>query len=246
MTRPDAERLGELQRLAFGRGSTETERMSAAAQLHAMQSGAVEGDGTEHPRVLAEDGAPPVPAPSATVDGGNGAPVDPPARAAWITSRSAILAGLALAVGIVLGWQVSGSVARANPGAKADTATDVSEVRLEYFAIPVRDTAVWVIMERESREGDPTLRSDGPFDPQIDPASVLFLQERADGVRLFGARTADGDNLCMIVELADSSAASCTSDGTMPEGGLSIVGVFEQPYGGIGATWRPDGTSSLE
>jgi hypothetical protein len=74
---------------------------------------------------------------------------------------------------------------------------------------------------------------------------VRLLATRVDGPAAYLARTVDGENVCLVLELPTRpSRTECTVDGLLPADGLSIL------YGAVGyglsaARLDPSGTVSL-
>jgi hypothetical protein len=57
----------------------------------------------------------------------------------------------------------------------------------------------------------------------IDPSSVRLVATRTDGPAAYIARTADGNDACLVVLLPDGpSAGRCTTSGLLPAGGLRV------------------------
>ncbi|BDZ54577.1 hypothetical protein [Agromyces marinus] len=254
MTASDRERRAELERIAFGRDSSDAERAEAEAELRALAIGGspAREEGVREQEAGARDdvGAPPRPADSTV--GGAAASAGPGSRhRAWITRRSAVVAALALVVGVVVGWQASGAL-RSSDGLDPTIDADPDEVVLNEVGIrftdviPVRDSGAWAQVEREPRDGQPVIRAGAGGLPDIDLTTQLFLRERVDGARLFGAKSSSGEDLCIVVDLGRSAASMCTVDGVIPTDGIEVRGVFEQPYSSLSGVWLPDGTSTLE
>jgi hypothetical protein len=79
----------------------------------------------------------------------------------------------------------------------------------------------------------------------IDPASVRLLATRVEGPAAYLARTADGEDVCLVLLLpAGSPRSECTVDGRLPADGLSIL-YGAQGYGLAAARLGPTGAVSL-
>ncbi|MFD4421147.1 hypothetical protein ACFWN7_06550 [Agromyces sp. NPDC058484] len=215
----DEGRIRRLQRTAYGADVTDGERERAVAELAEL---------AEH---------------SAVRDEAQGA--DLVERTAPDTSgrrrfvRWTIAAGAAgLLVGAALGWGVGQrlSVDSAAPS----TAGGPESSRA---GTPLEDTDLLALFDRLPPADESTRVAS--VDDTIDPASVRLLATRVDGPAAFLARTADGENVCLVLLLpAGPSRSECTLDGRLPPDGLRIL-YGAEGYGLSAAQLDPTGVVSL-
>ncbi|QAY72414.1 hypothetical protein ET445_02725 [Agromyces protaetiae] len=169
-----------------------------------------------------------------------------------VRHRAAVLsAAAALAVGLAVGWSLGTSEhpTGGRPLDAAGIASGSSTGRVEPPR-PVAGTSMIRVFDRPQDPAfdvpaalaDSAAGSLGALD--LDPSSTRLLAERDDGLAAFAARHANGLDVCLLVGVGSGLASTCTNDGQVDAGGLSIVGTFEQPYGQVGVIWEPDGDLS--
>jgi hypothetical protein len=219
----DPERIAELQRLAYGAGATDAERRSAAEELEAIRDGrpAAARTGATERR---DDGQPVDPPAAETSVGGNdGAPVSateasraparPPLR--WV----AIAAAAALIIGYVAG-AVDAEAARGTaPAPTATSAPQPGEMPLELppgAVMDVAETRVVEIFERPATVADLAVDLTMFSFTEMDPSSPRLLATRSDGIRVWVARTVDGD-VCLVIRVDEfAGSGGCTMDRLFP------------------------------
>jgi hypothetical protein len=145
--------------------------------------------------------------------------------------------GVGLLLGAALGWgagqriPADSALPSAAPSESADPGT------------PLEDTALLPLFDRLPLAAESTRVAS--VDDAIDPASVRLLATRVDGPAAYLARTADGENVCLVLLLpAGPSRSECTVDGRLPADGLSIL-YGAEGYGLSAAQLDPTGTVSL-
>jgi hypothetical protein len=235
-------RIRALQRLAYGVEATDAERARAVdelAELAARGAGADEvkvadpADQAGGPTMsadVADDATGPAPAELAPNDvaSGRGRVVR------WTIAAGAV----GLLLGAILGWGTGQRVpadsslpSTAAPSESADPGT------------PLEDTDLLALFDRLPPADESTQVAS--VDDAIDPASVRLLATRVDGPAAYLARTADGENVCLVLTLpAGPSRSECTVDGLLPADGLSIL-YGAEGYGLSAARLAPTGTVSL-
>ncbi|HEU4756687.1 MAG TPA: hypothetical protein VFS72_08505 [Agromyces sp.] len=232
----NAERIAELQRIAYGAGATDVERATASAQLDALRRAAsrVAGESAP-PRPDVKPGSP------SSDDPGTRAP-DPleallaeewpvvavPDRPPSAALRSSVLAGvIALAVGFGAGW-VSGSQTASELGGSSASDRDVTfEVAVadeDRAPVPFDQAPAMAVFER------PQVPEDLPSftDPSLDAMSHRRLVTLPDGAAVHAARSPDGAQVCLLLDLPPvGGGSSCTSDGAFPAGGMQSETSFD-------------------
>jgi hypothetical protein len=232
--------IRRLQRSAFGADATDAERARAVNELAEL---AVLGTGRGETQ-----SAGPVDRPgggTASADAADAAPDPPPGRHAPNPPERARLlrwtiaaGGVGLLVGAALGWGAgqrmpadSAFPSTARPSESADPGT------------PLEDTDLLLLFDRRPLAAESTQVAS--VDDVIDPASVRLLATRVDGPAAYLARTADGENVCLVLLLpAGPPRSECTVDGSLPADGLRIL-YGAEGYGLSAAQLDPTGTVSL-
>ena len=108
---------------------------------------------------------------------------------------------------------------------------------------PLEDTALLQLFDRLPLADESTRVA--AVDDVIDPASVRLLATRVDGPAAYLARTADDENVCLVLLMPDRPPRSeCTVDGRLPADGLSIL-YGAEGYGLAAAQLDPTGSVSL-
>lgn len=218
----DEERIRRLQRTAYGAEATDAERARAVAELAER---AVPGPGGDEPRSGGDGRGLGRPAPSAS---GRGRPLR------WTVAAGAV----GLLLGAALGWTAGQRI-------PVDSALPSSAPPSESVdpGTPLEDTALLELFDRLP-PADESARVASVTDA-IDPASVRLLATRVEGPAAYLARTADGDNVCLVLLLPDApSRSECTVDGRLPADGLSIL-YGAEGYGLSAAQLDPSGIVSL-
>lgn len=244
---PNAERIAELQRVAYGAGSRDVERRAALDELgaHPIDRGVettpdvLDPPGPDGRRPAATDGE---------------APFEPGAADAGTTPPSAVrLAGrpvrllvavgaVALVAGIGIGWGL-GAVPAAGiatgadeppsrtsadddvaPPAATGTATGTGTEAAE--PVPAAEAPAMAVFDREQTESDRTPMAGGD-DPMFDPLTQRRLITFADGA-IFSAALDDAGGICLAFDRPDGGGASvCTGETSFPPEGLHFDSTFE-------------------
>lgn len=222
------DRIGTLQRLAYGADATDAERARAVAELAALAARGARREGEAGEVVDA-------------VPGEQARDTSPSLRAdgrSRLVRWTAAAAGLGLLLGGALGW-VAGRGIPTESAVPAPTAPpDPADP-----GTPLEDTELLAVFDRLP----PAAASAqvASLVDVIDPDSVRLLATRVDGPAAYLARTVDGENVCLVLVLPDAPTRSeCTVDGSLPAGGLSIL-YGAQAYGLSAALLDPTGTVSL-
>ncbi|WP_448006380.1 hypothetical protein [Agromyces bauzanensis] len=224
----DEDRIRRLQRTAYGAEATDAERARAVAELAEFAGLAELGQRSVGHDVARSEGHDPAPGRRATGASERGRLVR------W----TVVAGGVGLLLGAALGWAAgqripadSASTTPAAPSESVDPGT------------PLEDTALLRLFDRLPPADESTRVAS--VDDAIDPASVRLLATRVDGPAAYLARTADGENVCLVLLLPDApSRSECTVDGRLPADGLSIL-YGAQGYGLSAAQLDPTGTVSI-
>jgi len=239
---PSEGRIRALQRLAYGAAATDAERARAVDELAEL---AVHGTGRDEVQV--GDPADEADDRTMSVDAADAAPGPASAERAMydeapgrgrLVRWTLAAGGVGLLLGAILGWGAGQRVpadsafpSTAAPTTSADPGT------------PLGDTDLLALFDRLPLAAESTRVAS--VDDAIDPASVRLLATRVDGPAAYLARTADGENVCLVLLLpAGPSRSECTVDGRLPADGLSIL-YGAQGYGLAAARLDPTGTVSL-
>ncbi|MDF2575413.1 MAG: hypothetical protein K0S05_2325 [Agromyces sp.] len=224
------DRIGTLQRIAYGADATDAERARAVAELATLATPDRHRDAELTDVVVPAPGGqaqhPDASASSRTAGGSR--------LIRW--SAAAGLAGLLL--GATLGWVAGRGIptesAAPTPTAPLDPADP---------GTPLEDTELLAVFDRLPPAA--TSEQVARLVDVIDPESVRLLATRVDGPAAYLARTVDGEDVCLVLVLPDAPTRSeCTVDGHLPAGGLSIL-YGAQAYGLSAALLDPTGTVSL-
>lgn len=217
-------RIRSLQRTAYGADATDAERARAVTELAELAGVAARGAGPEETRSEEHD------------PDGRQVPSTPTRGrlARWTVAAG----GVGLLIGAAVGWGVGQRIpadsalpSTAGPSASADPGTPLEDTDLLplFDRLPLADESARV----------------ASVDDAIDPASVRLLATRVDGPAAYLARTADGEDVCLVLLLpAAPSRSECTVDGRLPADGLSIL-YGAEGYGLSAAQLDPTGTVSL-
>ena len=264
MPHRDDDRIALLQRLAYGAGTSDVERASAAAELALLRDGATASAPAMFHRPSAL-GAPANPAATtATAAGGDdpfalllrpgpeahrprvgdGPAAEPAPRLPAPATDAAAGATPSPAVGSLVRWIVTTAAVSLAVGVIAGWSFGARVVPVGPEAggpsmIPVSDIPALVVFDRPQVPEDVPASVAG--DPTYDPTTFRLLASRVDGVTVHAARAAGGDDVCVIVAVPDTvTASACTSDRRFPGDGLSIEarGTGRTAYA---ATWHPSG-----
>lgn len=256
---PNAERIAELQRLAFGAGTSDDERDAAADELEALRrraAASTAADGAEgaprEPGPLDDSTGADEESPGALLgleparqDAGTG---PPPSTAAAVTRWAVLVGAITLAIGFGAGW-AGASIAAAELTAEAGgTSADRTDEDVAFplaageadVTVPVDGSPAIEVFAREPTEAELA------FDPapfahvDLVPASPRLLVTRSDGVAVWVARTAQGD-VCLSLRIDEySSGGGCTVGGVFPAEGVGTE-TFIQSRGYYAAWLEPDG-----
>ncbi|MFB9307834.1 type II secretory pathway pseudopilin PulG [Agromyces hippuratus] len=246
------DRIADLERLAYGSGTSDIEREDAVRELLELRALATDEN------AAADAGATTATTEPSGIDaagaaGAAGLAVVPVASTAADprrrTRRVIIAASAALVVGVFAGWQFGAREAtqRAELAAAADSAFPGAQTQAEYLAsFPVAaDTLAARVFDR------PATTADTPPNPWTDAvgeeqAEYRLLATRADGSPVYAAR--DGSDYCLLVVMPGGAGASstCTDDGRFPPDGLHMgMGVEGEPDASVEVGWRPDGSLTM-
>lgn len=249
-----ADRIADLERLAYGSGASDDERERAVRELlelraSATQENAVDASATEatiEPSGLEAAGA----------DGADGPAVDVPVAATAADPRRRvrrviIAATAALVVGVLAGWQLGAREAeqQAELAAAAESVFPGPRTQAEYLAaLPVAaDSPAIEVFDRPATDADvPAVPWAHDFGEGT--AEFRLLATRGDGTSIYAAH--DGDEYCLFIVLAELDAGSmgCTEEGRFPAEGLEIglsVSGSPSPTFSVSAVWRPDGSLAV-
>lgn len=240
---PNAERIAELQRVAYGAGATDVERAAAAGELEALRGGDVPAVDS---RAGSSSAGPPtettMPARGTDVFDAPEAPEESPAeephRPVSQAVRWSVLAGaIALAVGFSAGWALGAQTA-----SQLDASPDGTDVASIAFPLetaepdlPVGATTAYRMFERPPTEQD--LAADPMLFSHVEvvPESPRLLATSGDGVRVYAALTTDHE-MCVGLRIDEfSSGGGCTQDGMFPAAGLGVETYVEGQ--GFHAAW---------
>ena len=223
------DRIGTLQRIAYGADATDAERALAVAELATLATPDRHRDGELADVVVAAPG---------------GQAQHPGATASRTAGGSRLIrwsaaAGLAgLLLGATLGWVAGRGIPTESAGPTPTAPLDPADP-----GTPLEDTELLAVFDRLP----PAAASEqvARLVDVIDSESVRLLASRVDGPAAYLARTVDGENVCLVLVLPDAPTRSeCTVDGHLPAGGLSIL-YGAQAYGLSAALLDPTGTVSL-
>lgn len=232
--------IRRLQRIAYGADATPEERERAVdelAQLAVRGSRRVEtgsGGAVVSSGVRASDGTGDAVSDAATV---RRASSDAPGRSGLLR-WTLVAGGLGLVVGAVLGWGAGQRLpvdvaSLSTPGASASTEPGT----------PLEATGLLRVFDRLPLAAESSRVAS--VDESIDPASVRLLATRVDGPAAHLARTADGENVCLVLLMpVGPSRIECTVDGLLPADGLTIL-YGAEGYGLAAAELDQTGTVSL-
>jgi len=235
-------RIRALQRLAYGSDATDAERARAVDELAELatrgagRSEVQDADPADQAggHTMSADVADAAPGPASVAAALNDEAPGHGRLLRWTIAAG----GVGLLVGAALGWGAGQRIpadsafpSTAGPSESADPAT------------PLEDTDLLPLFDRLPLADESTRVAS--VDDAIDPASVRLLATRVDGPAAYLARTADGENVCLVLLLpASPSRSECTVDGRLPADGLSIL-YGAEGYGLSAAQLDPTGTVSL-
>lgn len=228
---PNADRIAELQRLAYGAGASDAERRAAVDELEATHRGRdaePAGPGTPDPAVREE-------------------PVEPSADASTTRpARPFALAG-AIAVALGIGWAAGmiaapGTAAESTaPTAGAPVSDDVAQPPTETVPSPdpLAEAPAMAVFERDQVETDRTPIATGG-DPMFDPLSQRRLVTLGDG-GIFSAALDETGGICLAFDRPEGGGtAMCTSETAFPPEGLHLDSMFESRIA-YELHWYPSG-----
>jgi hypothetical protein len=226
-------RIRTLQRIAFGADATEAERARAIAELAELavrdedrdeaertRSAGGHNDGTEASEVAEPE------------------PIEPAPGRGYLVRWTVAAGMIGLLLGGVLGW-AAGQRVPADPASSAASASPPAGP-----PTPLEETDLVALFDRLPPAEEEATRV-AAVDEAIDPASVRLLATRVDGPAAYLARTAGGENVCLVLLLpAGPPRSECTVDGLFPDDGLSIL-YGAEGYGLSAARLDLSGTVSL-
>ena len=208
-------RTRALQRVAFGVDATEDERAQALAELAALRSD------PERPGMPDADAADAPDATAASVAAAPVAATGPESTGAGDAGRKRLVRWTvaAAAAGVVAGGLFGWFAASVRAGSEAPSADPLATS--SDPGLPLEDTELLAVFDRLPPAAESARVAD--LEDAIDPASVRLLATRVDGPTAFLARTAEGDDVCLVILLPDGTARSeCTAEGRLPSDGLRI------------------------
>lgn len=240
---PNAVRIAELQRLAFGAGASDAERRAALEELEELDAlrsdravesspGAPDSPEPDGGRPSASDGGGPF-EPSAPEGGATPAPaVEPAGRPVRVLVG---IGAAALVAGIGMGWALGAIPASGiapDPGEPASGAPADRDVELHTetvtgtpAAVPATEAPAMAVFDREQAESDRTPMALG--DPMFDPLTQRRLATLGDGA-VFSAALDEAGGICLAFDRPDGGGASmCTGETSFPPEGLHFDSTFE-------------------
>lgn len=232
--------IRRLQRIAYGADATPDERERAVDELARLAVRGTRRDETGSGGAVVSSGArssedaTDASSDAATERGASSDPTGHPRLLRW----TFVAGGLGLVVGAVLGWGMGQlltadfeSTSTPKASASADSGT------------PLEDTGLLRVFDRLPPAAESSRVAS--VDEAIDPASVRLLATRVDGPAAHLARTADGENVCLVLLMpVGPSRIECTVDGLLPADGLTIL-YGAEGYGLAAAELDQAGTVSL-
>lgn len=227
---PNADRIAELQRLAYGAGASDAERRAAVVELEAVHRGRD-----------AEPAEPGSPDTDTAVDSRSATagpavreePVEPPADVSTTRpARPFALAG-AIAMALGIGWAAGmiaapGTAAESTaPTAGAPVSDDVARpTETGPSSDPLVEAPAMAVFERAQVETDRTPIATGG-DPMFDPLSQRRLVTLGDG-GIFSAALDETGGICLAFDRPEGGGtAMCTSETAFPPEGLHLDSMFE-------------------
>jgi hypothetical protein len=247
--------VARLQRLVYGANSTPDERRRAADALQELAVADAADQAADATSTLSEPsggGAAEAPAVAGNDDAPD--PDDDRRLGRRFALRVAAVAGAALVIGILAGWQLAQLTAADADAGALPTPSASPGPRLQADVLAAMPVAAETLAARVFLR--PAVPEDMPDIPGMPegtritlsggPAEFRLLATRSDGVRFYAAR--DGAELCLYVtfpEPADGAIAlaGCTQEGRFPEDGIRVDGSSGQAS--IDATWHPDGSLQM-
>lgn len=248
-----AERIAELQRLAYGAGATEVERATAAAELDALRRAASRAPGnaapprpdTRHGSLFPDHHGTRAPDLLDALLADEGPDVHESDRTASAALRWSVLTGaIALAVGFGAGWVSGSQTASELTGPSAsdgDVTFEVASSDGDGAPVPFDQVPAMAVFVR------PQVPADLPAftDPYLDVLSYRRLVTLPDGAAVHAARSPDGAQVCLLLDLPMvGSGSSCTSDGAFPAGGMQSEISFDG-RGAVIVNWDASGELSV-
>ena len=238
---PNAERIADLQRLAYGAGATDSERHAALAELERTDPVGLTAQAQPADPISPahEDRELDAAAASGRASGGEAGPSEPPTAPWGLVRTSAIIGVIALGTGLGVGW-AAGSVTAPDPGpvspaSSADSSADQDVVlvlpdpnRIERVSepVPLAEAPAMAVFEREQVETDRTPIATGG-DPMFDPLTQRRLITLADG-GVFSAALDEAGMICLAFDRPEGGgAAVCTGETSFPPEGLYMDSMFE-------------------
>jgi hypothetical protein len=249
------EDIARLERIAYGAGSTEEERLHAVDELRSLRDAEQE----DAPDGVDSAAADPRPTEQATA----AASGDPPGTAAAGAGRRTalrvgVIAGAAaLVLGVVAGSQLDRLTGGGGTGQTVAAPTVNPEPLLQADVLAAKpvalETPAATVFDRPAAPGDlPDMAGMGrmPVSFGGDPVDTRLLATRPDGVEVFAAR--HGADLCLLISTSPEPGyvATCTDDGRFPTEGVQLSAAGDPTADGSGtasivAVWYPDGSLHL-
>ncbi|HEY9365750.1 MAG TPA: hypothetical protein VIP55_03870 [Agromyces sp.] len=246
-----ADRIADLERLAYGSGASDDERERAVRELLELRASATQGntidaDATEatiEPSGIEAAGA----------DGADGPDVDVPVAATAAgprrrVRRAIIAATAALVVGVLAGWQLGAREAeqQAELAAAAESVFPGPRTQADFLAsqpVAAGSTAAAAFLQ-PATDTDGLPASVVP-DFRNGPMETRLLATRADGSLVFAGR--DDTEYCLVLAMGNGlgGAATCTTDGRFPHDGLRVGWSNSGALPSLDVTWQANGSLTV-
>ncbi|WP_430647004.1 hypothetical protein [Agromyces sp. GXS1127] len=256
---PHGDRIAELQRLAYGAGTDDTERARAADELEELRREVMRPEGGERRLPGHPDASAPRPASAGDAVGAADAHADPfdalgivdaaaqdedrPGTSTATLRWSLVAGAVALAIGFGAGW-LSGAQATNDLVAGSVPVVPDSALTFELeptaVAVPLDQARAMAVFDREQAADD----LPGYVDPGFDADTYRRVGLFADGASIHVARALDSPAVCLQLDIRDVGGMStCTQDGTFPPDGLFAEGGFDSGFYHI--EWAESGEVTL-
>ena len=247
-----ADRIADLERLAYGSGARDDEREAAVRELLELRASAAQE------AAAAATGSMNVPTELSGRDGAGtdgvddmgldvpiaGSTADPRRR----VRRVIIAATAALVVGVLTGWQLGAREAerQAELAAAAGPAFPGPRTQAEFLAsqpLAAESAAAETFLQPATDADAP------PADMLPDfgngPMETRLLATRIDGSLVFAGR--DDSEFCLILAMGNGlgGAGTCTTEGRFPHDGLSVGWSSSGTVTSLDVTWQADGSLTV-
>ncbi|GAA2030409.1 hypothetical protein GCM10009819_12660 [Agromyces tropicus] len=257
---PDANRIAELQRQAYGAGTDDEGRAAAAAELARIRSGGGHDAHADEPSARAAtpsgDGGSPTTDDvfddlllDADADAGADADAEGTRDGAttptsMVVRVAALAAAVALAIGFAAGWATGLGIAGAANEPEVPDSSLVFPLSEPPPDVALEDARAAAVFDREQEPSDVLSLEVSPESMGVDAGSTRLLATLPEGTSVFAGRAAGGDGICLLAERADVAAsAGCTNEDAFPGGGLQLGFDLEGDF--ITVTWDASGQVSV-